>query len=97
MLESSGLAIGSRLWETVGMDQGIKVGQLVVPDGSVGVYRVVAVSPDGETADIEKFDVAEQKSVSDPLRTVATAKLTAYQEDAKERAARIAREAVTED
>jgi hypothetical protein len=79
------------------MDQGIKVGQLVVPDGSVGVYRVVAVSPDGETADIEKFDVAAQKSLSDPLRTVATNKLAAYQEDEKQKAARIAREAVTED
>ncbi len=79
------------------MSQGIKVGQLVVPDGFVGVYRVVTVSSDGETADIEKFDVAAQKSVGDPLRTVATNKLTAYQEDAKERAARIAREAVTED
>jgi hypothetical protein len=91
------LAIGSRLWETVGMSQGIKVGQLVVPDGSVGVYRVVGVSPDGETADIEKFDVAAQKSLSDPLRTVATNKLAAYQEDEKQKAARIAREAVTED
>ena len=79
------------------MSQGIKVGQLVVPDGSVGVYRVVAVSPDGETADIEKFDVAARKSLSDPLRTVATNKLATYQEDEKQKAARIAREAVTED
>jgi hypothetical protein len=75
----------------------IKAGQIVVPDGFVGVYRVVSVSPDGQTAEIEKFDVSKQKSVGDPLRTVATNKLTAYNEDASETAARIAREAATED
>jgi hypothetical protein len=85
------------LWETVRMAKVIKAGQIVVPDGFVGVYRVVSVSPDGQTAEIEKFDVSKQKSVGDPLRTVATNKLTAYNEDASETAARIAREAATED
>jgi hypothetical protein len=79
------------------MATAIKTGQLVVPDGLVGVYRVVGVSPDGQTADIEKFDVSKQKSVGDPLRTVATNKLTAYKEDASQTVARIAREAATED
>jgi hypothetical protein len=60
------------------MAKAIKVGGLVVPDGLVGVYRVVGVSPDGQTANIEKFDVSKQKSVGDPLRTVAMDKLTAY-------------------
>ena len=96
-MKSTGLAIGSGLWETVGMADAIKVGGLVVPDGLVGVYRVVAVSPDGQTADIEKFDVSKQKSVGDPLRTVAVDKLTAYKEDASQTAARIVREAATED
>jgi hypothetical protein len=40
-----------------------KAGQVVVLDGMVGVYRVVGVSPDGQTADIEKFDVSRQKSL----------------------------------
>jgi hypothetical protein len=62
-----------------------------VPDGLVGV------SSDGQTADIEKFDVSKQKSVGDPLRTVAMNKLTAYKEDASQTAARIVREAATED
>jgi hypothetical protein len=75
----------------------IKAGQLVVPDGLVGVYRVVGVSPDGQTAEIEKFDVSKQKSLGDPIRTVAMNKLTAYKEDASQTAARIVREAITED
>jgi hypothetical protein len=79
------------------MAKAIKAGQLVVHDGLVGVYRVVGVSPDGQTADIEKFDVSKQKSLGDPLRTVATNKLTAYKEDASQTAARIVREATTED
>jgi hypothetical protein len=61
------------------------------------VYRVVAVSPDGQTADIEKFDVSKQKSLGDPVRSVATNKLSAYKEDASQAAARIVREAITED
>jgi hypothetical protein len=79
------------------MANAIKAGQLVAPDGLVGVYRVVGVSPDGQTADIEKFDVSKQKSLGDPIRTVAMNKLTAYNEDASQTAARIVREATTED
>jgi len=75
----------------------ITTGQIVVPDGLVGVYRVVSLSPDGQTADIEKFDVSKQKSLGDPIRTVAMNKLTAYKEDASQAAARIVREATTED
>ena len=75
----------------------IDAGRLVLPDGLVGVYRVVGVSPDGQTADIEKFDVSRQKSVGDPIRSVAVNKLAAYTEDASQTAARILREAVTED
>jgi len=75
----------------------IKAGQIVVPDGMVGVYRVVRVSPDGQTADIEKFDVSKQKSLGDPMRSVAMNKLTVYKEDASQTAARIVREAITED
>jgi len=75
----------------------IAAGRLVVPDGMVGVYRVVGVSPDGQTADIEKFDVSKQKSLGDPIRSVAVNKLAAYTEDASQTAARILREAVTED
>jgi hypothetical protein len=79
------------------MAKAIKAGQLVAPDGLVGVYRVVGVSSDGQTADIEKFDVSTQKSLGDPIRTVAMNKLTAYKEDASQTAARIVREASTED
>lgn len=97
-MKSIGLAIGSGLWETIGMARAqIKVGQIVVPEGLVGVYRVVGVSLDGQTADIEKFDVSKQKSLGDPIRTVAMNKLTAYKEDASQTAARIVREATTED
>jgi hypothetical protein len=72
-------------------------GQVVVLDGMVGVYRVVGVSPDGQTADIEKFDVSRQKSLGDPIRSVAMNKLTPYKEDARQTTARIVREATTED
>jgi hypothetical protein len=79
------------------MAKAIKAGQLVVPDGFVGMYRVVRVSSDGQMADIEKFDVSKEKSLGDPIRTVAMNKLTAYKEDASQTAARIVREATTED
>jgi hypothetical protein len=74
-----------------------KTGQIVMSDGLVGVYRVVAVSPGGKTADIEKFDVSRQRSLGDPIRSVAIDKLTPYKEDASQAAARILREAATED
>jgi hypothetical protein len=75
----------------------IRTGQVVALDGMVGIYRVVGVSPDGQTADIEKFDVSRQKSLGDPIRSVAMNKLAAYKEDASQTAARIVREATTED
>jgi hypothetical protein len=75
----------------------VKTGQIVVAAGLVGVYRVVAVSPDGQTADIEKFDISARKSLGDPSRSVALDKLSAYKEDASQTAARIVREASTED
>jgi hypothetical protein len=75
----------------------IKTGQVVVSEGLVGVYRVVSLSPNGQTADIEKFDVSRQKSLGDPNRSVAIDKLTAYKEDPSQAAARIVREATTED
>ena len=90
------LAIGRGLWETICMAT-IKTGQIVEPDGLVGVYRVVSVSADGQTADIEKFDVATQKSVGDPVRAIAMNKLTPYKENPNQAAARVVREAVTED
>jgi len=79
------------------MAKTIVVGQLVVADGLVGVYRVVEISKDGVTANIEKFDIAKQKSVGDPTRPVAVNKLNAYEENSEQAAARILREAVTED
>jgi hypothetical protein len=75
----------------------IKVGRIVVSDGMVGVYRVVGISSGGETADIEKFDISSQKSVGDPVRSIAMNKLTEYKENASEADARIVREAITED
>ena len=76
----------------------VETGQIVVVDGLVGVYRIVAVSQgDGQMADIEKFDISKQKSVGDPIRSVAIDKLTSYTEDASQAAARIAREAATGD
>ena len=95
-MNSTGVAIGFGLWETVGMAK-ITTGQIVIPEGLVGVYRVVSLSPDGQTANIEKFDVSKQKSVGDPIRSVALSKLSAYKEDASQAAARIVREATTED
>jgi len=75
----------------------IETGQIVVVDGLVGVYRIVAVSRDEQMSDIEKFDVSRQKSLGDPIRSVAIDKLTSYTEDASQAAARIVREAATED
>lgn len=75
----------------------IKTGQIVVAEGLVGVYRVVAVSLDEQLVDIEKFDVSRQKSLGDPIRSIAMNKLSVYKEDASQAAARIVREEITED
>ncbi len=77
------------------MAKTITAGQVVVSERMDGVYRVVKVT--GETADIERFDVSKQKSLGDPLRTVAVNKLTEYNEDAKQAAARTLREVAQED
>jgi hypothetical protein len=77
------------------MAKTITAGQVVVSERMDGVYRVVKVT--GETADIERFDVSKQKSLGDPLRTVAVNKLTEYSEDAKQAAARTLREVAQED
>jgi hypothetical protein len=94
-LKFAGLVMELGLWETGGMAKKITVGQVVVSAGMVGVYRVVGVS--GETADIEKFDISKQKSLGDPVRSVAVNKLTAYKEDASQTAARIVRETTEEE
>ncbi len=77
------------------MAKKINVGEIVVSDGMVGVYRVVTVSSD--KADVERFDISTQKSLGDPIRTVALDKLTPYREDASEAAARIVRDVTAEE
>ena len=68
-----------------------------MPDGLVGVYRVVEISENGQTVTIEKFDVSKQKPVGDPTRTVAINRLALYEENSSQAAGRILREAITED
>jgi hypothetical protein len=75
----------------------LKVGQLVEADGMLGVYRVVRLSPDGVTADIERYDISKERSVGDPTRPVAQDKLNAYKEDPREAAARIVRDIAEEE
>jgi hypothetical protein len=77
------------------MAKKITVGEIVVSDGMIGVYRVVTLS--GDKADIEKFDISTQKSLGDPIRTVAVNKLTPYQEDPSQAAARIVRDVIAEE
>ena len=52
-MKSTGLAIGSGLWETVGMGKKIKVGDLVFRQNSLVTYVVTGSDAKGRTADIK--------------------------------------------
>ena|SRR5579872_839525 len=74
--ESTGLAIQSDQWETVGM---IKPGDFVVAQGHQGVFRIYTISQDGKSAEIELFNVSRQQPVGHSMG-VPTSTLSPFKE-----------------
>jgi hypothetical protein len=97
MLKSTRLAIGYGLWETVGMadtDKFVpKNGQVVIAQGHEGTFKVLNVSEDGQTADIQPFSLSRQMLLGAVMRRIPCSTLHHFKEDPSQAAARIVREA----
>jgi hypothetical protein len=70
-----------------------EIGQLVLAQGRIGAFKVLAVSSDGQTASIQSFNISRQKFVGKPLIGIPSSALLPWKEDASQAAARIVREA----
>jgi hypothetical protein len=60
----------------------VKAGRIVVREGIIGAFRVEKVSANGETADIQQFDVRKQERVGLLYRHVPIAELSVFEQDA---------------
>jgi hypothetical protein len=76
------------LWDTGNM----KNGDLVVARGHEGVFKLIDISKDGYTADVELFNVSKQQPMGYKM-SAPTSTLFPFKEDASQAAARIVREA----
>jgi hypothetical protein len=74
----------------------LKQDQLVIAQGHTGTFKVIEVSKDGRTADIQPFSLSKQKLFGPILMSIPCSTIFAFTEDASQAAARIVREA-TED
>jgi hypothetical protein len=92
-LKSTGLAIGSGLWETVGMGK-LSVGDLVRSHELDGVFQVMGIQVgSSEKCFIQEFDVSKHRLTDATQVLVSCSTLSPFKEDASQAAARIVREA----
>jgi hypothetical protein len=73
-----------------------KSGQVVTADGHTGTFKVLGVSADGQTADIQSFSLSRQTLVGSVMKAIPCRTLHHFKEDPSQAAARIVKEA-TED
>jgi hypothetical protein len=96
-LKSTGLEKPTRLWETVGMADTEKFvpknGQVVTAQGHEGPFKVLNVSEDGQSSDIQSFSLSRQMPLGAVIRGIACSTLHHFKEDPSQAAARIVREA----
>jgi len=78
------------VWETVGM---IKKDEIVIAQGHSGTFKVMRLSADGRTADIQSFSLSKQKLLGPVMTKIPCSTLSIFKEDASQAAARIVREA----
>ncbi len=68
------------------------VGDLVSSLHKRGVFKVLAISHGGQTVAIQPFNISEQQPLGPPLEDIPCDTLLPFEEDARQEAARIARE-----
>jgi hypothetical protein len=68
-------------------------GQVVQAQGNTGTFKVIDVSEDGKTADIQSFSLSKQMLLGRVLKGISCSTLIHFKEDASQAAARIVREA----
>ena len=73
-----------------------KNGQVVTAQGQEGTFKVLNVSGDGQTADIQPFSLSRQMLLGAVMRGIPCSTLHHFKEDPSQAAARIVREATEE-
>ena len=74
----------------------IKRGDIVLLKGRTSTFKVLTVSADGNSADIQFFSLSKQELLGGAMSGVPCSTLSPFKEDTSQAAARIVREA-TED
>ena len=70
--------------------------QVVTAQGYMGTFKILEVSADGHTADIQAFSLSKQMLVGAIMKGIPCSILVHFKEDASQVAARIVREATEE-
>jgi hypothetical protein len=70
-----------------------KNGQVVIAQGHEGTFKVLNVSGDGQTADIQPFSLSRQMLLGSVMRSILCSTLYHFKEDPNQAAARIVRQA----
>jgi hypothetical protein len=60
----------------------VKKGQVVIAHGNTGTFKVLEVSPDGQTADIQPFSLSKQAAFGNIKEGIPSSTLIPYEEDA---------------
>jgi hypothetical protein len=68
-------------------------GQVVTAQGHTGTFKVIQVSADGQTADIQPFSLSKQMLIGSVMGGIPCSTLFHFKEDPSQAAARIVREA----
>jgi hypothetical protein len=63
----------------------IKQGDIVLAQGHASTFKVLAVSTDGKTADIQFFSLSKQKPLGGVMGGVPCGTLSPFKEDATQR------------
>ena len=71
-------------------------GQVVTAQGYIGTFKILDISADGHTADIQAFSLSKQMPLGAVINGIPCSILVHFKEDASQAAARIVREATEE-
>jgi hypothetical protein len=68
-------------------------GQVVTAQGRSGTFKILDVSADAQTADIQPFSLSKQMLLGSVVKNISCSTLRHYKENPTQAAARIVREA----